>query len=144
MNDDAVYLTAQFNVSHKALWEAWTQPVRVKKWFGSDPEGDVLSADLDVKKGGKFTIVFQDADGTVHTCMGKYAKVNKFVALSFSWEWKAEPGFVSAVNIQFQPNDSGTLMTFEHKNLNPHSLHGYEAGWKSTFEKLNRMFLEES
>ena len=139
---NSVQLAVKFNVSTQDLWNAWTIPSFVTKWFGSDPGGTVLQAELDVKPGGKYTITFKDSNGTEHTCMGTYSKVHKFEALSFSWEWKSEPGHVSQVNIQFLPNNANnTTMNFEHKDLNPQSLHGYKEGWKGTFEKLTRCLL---
>jgi len=140
---NSIQLTESFKASKEELWDAWTLPSFVKKWFGSDPSGSVLYADLDVRPGGKFTITFEDGDGTDHTCSGIYTKVTKFDTLSFGWEWKSEPGHVSNVNIQFLSDNGGvTTMKFEHTDLNPQSLHGYAEGWKSTFDKLKKMFLE--
>lgn len=138
-------LTIPLRASKEDLWEAWIRPSLVKRWFGSDPAGRVLSADLDVRQGGKFAISFRDSDGTEHTCAGTYSKVIKPDALSFTWEWKSEPGHVSRINIQFlSAKATGTSMEFEHKDLNPNSLHGYEKGWTSTFQKLNRLLLKQS
>lgn len=134
---NAVELTSFFNTSKMQVWSAWTDPSTIKKWFGSDPGGTVLNANLDVRPGGTFTVTFQDSNATEHTCMGRYSVVIPNNKLSFSWEWKSEPGHVSQVDIQFiEDGDQMTTMKFEHSNLNPNSLHGYEEGWKRTFEKL--------
>jgi uncharacterized protein YndB with AHSA1/START domain len=131
-----VELTSLFNAPKNQVWNAWTHPSIIKRWFGSDPAGIVLKADLDVRPGGAYAITFQDSNTIQHTCLGRYSEVtpNK---LSFSWEWESEPGHVSQVDIQFiEVGDQMTTMKFEHSNLNPNSFHGYEEGWKRTFEKL--------
>ncbi|HEX5168781.1 MAG TPA: SRPBCC domain-containing protein [Cyclobacteriaceae bacterium] len=140
---NSVQLTQFFDVPGQELWNAWTLPSVVKKWFGSDPGGSVTSAELDVRPGGNYAVTFRDGDGTEHTCLGTYTVVSKFDKLSFTWEWKSEPGHVSHVDVEFLRHDAdGVTMKFEHRNLNPQSLHGYEAGWKSTFEKLKACVLE--
>lgn len=121
------------------VWQAWTDPTCVRQWFGSDPNGKVLSANLDVRPGGHFEVTFLDSDGTEHTCSGKYDSVKRFSRLSSSWMWKSEPGVVSFINISLIPFDTGTRMIFIHSNLGNESKHDYFIGWQSTFSKLKKL-----
>ena len=140
---ESVKIVIKFNASAKDLWQGWTSPSHVKRWFGSDSNGWVLEANLDVKATGKYSISFADSDGATHTCSGTYYEVIEYEQLVFSWEWKSEPGHESLVKIFFKEIDSVTTMEFEHANLNPQSLHGYHDGWKSGFEKLDRALKSE-
>ena len=108
------------------------------KWFGSDPNGKGITATIHPQVGGTYEISFEDSNGTQHTCMGKYLVVAKNKMLSFTWEWKNEPGVESLVTIAFKPERSHTTMIFEHKNVGTASAHNYMAGWKATFLKLER------
>jgi uncharacterized protein YndB with AHSA1/START domain len=117
-------------------WEAWTNPALILKWFGSDPNGEGIKAEMDVQAGGKFEISFVDSNGTEHTCSGVYVVVEKPVELSFSWSWKSEPGVESLVTVSFIDKKNSTLMQFEHANLGSASKHDYLQGWQSTFVKL--------
>jgi uncharacterized protein YndB with AHSA1/START domain len=117
-------------------WEAWTDPALILKWFGSDPNGEGIKAEMDVQAGGKFEISFVDSNGTEHTCSGVYVVVEKPVELSFSWSWKSEPGVESLVTVSFIDKKKSTLMQFEHANLGSASKHDYLQGWQSTFAKL--------
>ena len=139
MEGDSVRIETYFNTTKEKVWEAWTQPEFVLTWFGSDPNGKGLRAKMNVEQGGSFEITFKDGDGTEHTCMGKYLIVEKFKQLSFTWEWKNEPGVESIVNISLDSINHGTAMTFEHKNLGTASAHNYLEGWKETFLKLERV-----
>lgn len=141
---NSVKLDIHFQSSAADLWNAWTDPYLVKKWFGSDPAGTVLHAMTNVKPSGIFSVTFADSDGTQHTCTGTYSDIKLHVQLSFTWEWKSEPGHVSRVNVSFTPDKEGTLMKFEHSNLHPDSLHGYQGGWKRTFEKLKSALNEHT
>ncbi len=133
-----------FNTSIEKLWQAWTDPSIVKKWFGSDPGGTVISAKLDVIPGGHFEIAFKDSDDTLHTCFGLYSEVDLNFRLSFTWSWKSEPGHISLVKVEMEKMTKGTRMHFEHAGLNPGSAHNYETGWNNTFLKLDDYLNKES
>lgn len=133
---NAVALSVLLEASPEKVWAAWTQPEFIMKWFGSDPNGTVIEANMNVQPGGSYVITFRDSDGTEHTCVGKYQRVNEPFELSFTWEWKSEPGQVSNVSIDLVPSDGKTFMKFSHTELGASSAHQYEEGWKRTFEKL--------
>jgi len=135
---DVVRIETSFNTTREKVWEAWTKPEFILQWFGSDPNGKGLRAKMNVEEDGAYEITFKDGDGTEHTCMGKYLIVKKFRQLSFTWEWKNEPGVESLVNISLDPIKNRTAMIFEHKNLGTLSAHNYLAGWEETFLKLER------
>ncbi len=139
MNNDEVRIEMSLNATREKVWEAWTEPGFILQWFGSDQNGKGLRAKMNVERGGSYEITFKDGDGTEHTCMGKYLIIEKFRHLSFTWEWKNEPGVESLVNILLDSINYSTAMIFEHKNLGVTSAHNYLAGWKGTFLKLERV-----
>jgi len=139
---DALAIDETFNAPVEDVWRAWTDPKIILKWFGSDPNGKGLSATLDVQKGGAFEITFQDGDKTEHTCSGVYSEVQKYARLSFSWQWKSEPGVISFVTVALYEKNNSTQMRFKHSNLGFESRHNYEQGWRSTFEKLKKILAD--
>ncbi|RNI34814.1 SRPBCC domain-containing protein [Hanamia caeni] len=138
-DDYLVLLDITFKTSIENVWEAWTNPVWLMKWFGSDPKGKVLKAEVNVRPGGYFTITFQDADLTEHTCFGVYDEVEALRKLAFSWQWESEAGVESFITLLLTPAKKFTTMQFEHKNFGSASKHDYEKGWQSTFLKLERL-----
>ena len=111
----------------------------VSRWFGSDPAGKVLAAELDVRPDGRFEVTFRDSSGTEHTCSGVYVDVEPELKLSFSWHWRSEPGIDSFVTVRLTPQGEGTQMQFEHSRLVDGSTHNYAAGWRQTFDKLEKV-----
>jgi uncharacterized protein YndB with AHSA1/START domain len=85
-DDASIFLEITFKSHIEKLWESWTNPTLIMSWFGSDPNGKVLKAALDVRPGGYYEITFQDADLTEHTCSGIYDEVQAFSRLTFSWQ----------------------------------------------------------
>lgn len=138
-NDSSIFIETTFKSPVEKIWEAWTNPNLIMKWFGSDPKGKGLRAKLDVRLGGYFEITFQDSDLTEHTCSGIYDEVQVLNKLTFSWRWKNEPGDESFVVLSLTPEGKSTRMQFQHKNLSSGSKHDYAKGWQNTFSKLESL-----
>lgn len=136
---DKVQLEILFCAPLEKVWEAWTKPDQIVKWFGSDPKGKGLKAELNTRPGGTFEITFRDSDQTEHTCFGTYSVVREFSNLEFSWAWKSEPGVETFVTLVFTNEGNFTRMLFSHTNLGKDSRHNYEIGWRATFLKLERL-----
>ena len=134
----SIKMTRRFLEPPPALWQAWIDPKLVQLWFGSDPKGTVLWVQLDVRAGGKFEVIFANADGTAYTCFGSYKEVELNRRLTFTWSWKNTPDIEELVDVRLQEDGLGTLMTFVHANIDPNTSHGYEIGWSTTFDKLEK------
>lgn len=131
-----------FDAGQSAVWRAWTDPAIVSRWWGSDPDGVVTSAALDVRPGGRFAISFQDSSGDVHTSTGEYLRVEEPTELEFTWSWLSETNPPSRVSVVFATDDTGTRMRFVHGELRGGSDHDYADGWRRTFAKLDRVLAE--
>ena len=136
---DAVHITRDFDTDAPAVWRAWTDAVIVSQWFGSDPAGTVLDATLDVRPEGAYSITFRDSSGLEHTASGQYRVVHFPRELSFTWTWKSEPEHQTLVRVLLEDHEGGTRMMFQHSGLWADSSHGYAEGWRSTFDKMERV-----
>ncbi|WP_318528828.1 rhodanese-like domain-containing protein [Microbacterium terricola] len=129
----------RFDASQKDVWRAWTDPEIMRLWWGSDPDGVVTSAALDVRPGGRFDISFRDSSGDLHTSSGEYLRVDEPTELEFTWSWLSETNTPSRVHIVLAGDGTGTRMRFVHRELRGASDHDYADGWRRTFAKLDRV-----
>ena len=135
----SVHIAWEFHYPPAKVWQAWTDPAIAKVWFGSDPNGTVLAAKMDVRINGVFAVTFANSDGTEFTAQGMYKEVHEPQRLVFTWGWANQPEVNELISLEFSPDDDGTLMTFEQSNIDPStSMHNYEEGWRSTFQKLEK------
>lgn len=137
--DDLIHIETIIHAPLPAVWKAWTSPGTILQWFGSDPQGVGISAHVDLRPGGNYEISFRASEGIAHTCFGVYQEVTAFSKLVFSWQWKSEPGVESQVTVLLTPEAHHTFMQFEHAHVGKKSAHNYEAGWRNTFLKLERV-----
>jgi uncharacterized protein YndB with AHSA1/START domain len=138
-------LTRRYPVSPQKVWRAWTDPEAVKKWWGPGPGEPVSLAELDVRVGGRFRIVFGGADGRAHECAGVYQEVVPNRRLVFTWCWpRTTPDRTSQVTILLRAEGGGTDMEFRHEQFFDEAARdGHQRGWSETFIKLEQFLTGE-
>jgi uncharacterized protein YndB with AHSA1/START domain len=136
----ALRIARHYPVAPEKVWRAWTDPQAVKQWWGPGGQQPVSVAELDVRVGGRFRMVFGGAQGRDHECAGIYKEVVPNRKLVFTWCWpNSTPERVSLVTILFTPAGGGTELEFLHEQFFDQAARdGHQRGWTETFVKLER------
>ena len=139
----ALALNRSYPVGPEKVWRAWTDAEALKRWWGPGPNEPVSLAQLDVRVGGRFRIVFGGAQGTDHEVQGVYKEVvpcSKTTQgrLVFTWTWpRTTPERESVVTIVFKAAGNGTELDFRHEQLFDESVRdGHKRGWTGALDKL--------
>ncbi len=132
-----------FDVDIALIWQCWSDPEFIKKWYGADPNGTVAIADIDFREGGLYTITFTDSDQTVHTGRGKHLNIEPFKNIRLTLEWVNEPGQISELNIDFISLNGKTKMIFTQSGIQHPTIHDYEYGWNNSFNKMEKIFIDK-
>jgi uncharacterized protein YndB with AHSA1/START domain len=133
-------LKRNYPVAPEKVWRAWTDPQALRKWWGPGGNDPVSVAELDVRVGGRFRIVFGGAEGREHECAGVYREVVPDRKLVFTWCWpNSTPDRVSQVTIFFKPVAGGTDLEFLHEQFFDEAARdGHQRGWSVSLVKLER------
>jgi uncharacterized protein YndB with AHSA1/START domain len=134
-----VILERYIKATPAKVYAAWTNPEKIMRWFGSD-EGPTLHAEVDVRVGGCFRILFRTMDGEEHGVSGAYREVVPDRTLAFTWNWAGPHEPESLVRIELKPNGSGTLLTLIHEQIVDDTVHEYGRGWIGALDKLEKLF----
>jgi len=139
VDQPALTLHRRFPVAPEKVWRAWTDPQALKRWFGPDGPQPVSVADVDVRVGGRFRLVFGGPDGNEHEAAGVYREVVPNRKLVFTWCWpRTTPDRVSQVTILLRAEGGSTDMEFRHEKFYDQAARdGHNRGWTATFEKLD-------
>ena len=136
-------LARRYPVAPEKVWRAWTDPEAVKRWWGPGPGEPVALAQLDVRVGGRFRIVFGGPKGTDHEVQGTYREVvpcssTTMGRLVFTWSWpNSTPERESVVTIAFKAVDGGTELDFRHEQLFDETVRdNHKRGWTGSLDKL--------
>jgi len=135
-------LDRHYPVAPEKVWRAWTDAEAVKRWWGPGPGEPVSLAELDVRVGGRFRIVFGGPDGKMHECAGVYKEVVPNRKLVFTWHWpNSTPERVSVVTIIFKEVNGETDLLFKHEQLfDEKARDDHKRGWSASLDKLADFF----
>ena len=137
-------LSRTYPVAPEKVWRAWTDPEALKGWWGPGTES-VSLAELDVRVGGRFRIVFGGPDGKAHECAGVYREVVPNRKLVFTWTWpNSTPDRESLVTITLRAAGKGTELVFLHEQFFDETVRdGHNRGWTGALDKLGRFLQGE-
>ena len=83
-------ISRTLNAPREQVWKAWTDPSKVKRWWG--PMGFAIPVcDMDVRPGGAFRIVMRSPYGVEYPLKGVYRKVVEPEQLIYTENWEEHP-----------------------------------------------------
>ena len=133
-------LKRRIKASPTKVYQAWTEPEKIVQWFGPD-SGKVVSAETDLRVGGRYRIVFHTEDGEQHDVSGEYSEVVANERLAFTWRWRTMPERESRVTLTFKGDGATTMLTLLHEQFFDEAARdGHQQGWTGALDKLERMF----
>lgn len=138
-------LARRYPVAPEKVWRAWTDPQALKHWWGPGGQDPVSLAQLDLRVGGRFRIVFGGPGGRDHEVQGVYREVVPPRRLVFTWTWpNSTPERESLVTLEFRPAGGGTELAFLHEQLFDETVRdNHKRGWSESLAKLETYLLEE-
>jgi uncharacterized protein YndB with AHSA1/START domain len=72
--DNQILITREFNAPRRLVWQAYTTPDLVKRWW-SGQKGTVTSADIDLRVGGKWRYVMVANEGFEVAFRGEFREI---------------------------------------------------------------------
>ena len=145
-----VILTRTFAAPPALVWQAWTDPDRLRLWWG--PAGYTSPAcRIDLRVGGRYHWCMRSPEGQDIWTTGVYRELvpNERIVYTNSFA-DAEGNVVPAtfygmphdiplemlVTVTLAEEDGQTRMTMRHSGLPPYMHESAEGGWGTSFDKL--------
>lgn len=139
MDKPSLTIVRRIKASPQRCYDAFTRPEIVAQWWGPDA-GPVLAAEMDVRVGGRFRIVFETLDGERHEMTGAYRVVEPGRKLVWDTVWITFPERPSLVTVDFRAIDEGAELTVHHAQLHDEAVRDSHAeGWNGTLDKLQTL-----
>ncbi len=134
-------LERTFDASPEEVFDAWTNPAVLQRWWAADPTWSTPVAEVDLRPGGRYRLSMEDpTSGAVHTIGGEYLEVERPDRLLYTWQWELSQGgagHVSTVEVRFLAVGARTTVALEHTGLeSPESVERHRHGWEACLENL--------
>ena len=137
--------TRTFNGPARLVFEAWTKPELLKRWWAPKSFGvSLLSCEADVRTGGTYRFVFGHADSKPMAFFGRYLEVTPPSHLVWTNEEGGEGGAVTTVT--FEEKGGKTLLVMRDLYPSKEALDaaiasGSTSGMGETFEQLDELLV---
>jgi uncharacterized protein YndB with AHSA1/START domain len=138
-------LERTYDASPEEVFDAWTNPEVLRRWWASEPDFKTPVAEVDLRVGGSYRLSMQSPAGALHTVRGEYREVSRPARLVYTWAWEeadGSTGHESTVTVSFQPAGERTAVVIEHTDLpSAESRDRHGVGWEGCLESLRRNVL---
>lgn len=147
-NTQDLVLTRVFNAPREKVWEAWTNPEQLKKWWGpKDFTAPEMTSDL--RKGGAYLYCVQAPNGQKIYITGIFKEIKPPEKLIFTGGFADEhgntvPGSYYGMDghergiqtVQLEDLDDKTKLTLRQEGLPSEKIAEEDRSWNQSFDKL--------
>lgn len=134
-------LERTFNAPRQAVFDAWTSPEVLKRWWPAGADWDTPVAEVDVRVGGRLRLVMRSPDGEEFGGSGEYVEIRPPERLVYTWKWDAGHGAGQLVEVEFTERDDGTTtVVLTNTGLeDERERREHREGWDASFDNLKRV-----
>ena len=119
-------LKRRFKAPPAQLYQAWTQPEKMIRWWGVTGHEKTPIAKTDLRVGGRFHVQFWTPDGEHQSVSGVYREIVPDRKL---------------VTVDLKPDDDGTVLTLTHEQFfNEKARDDHSRGWTTALDNLENIY----
>ena len=135
-------LERTFDAPPEEVFDAWTRPEVLQRWWAADPDWDTPEAEVDLRRGGRYRLTMRDpANGNEHTVEGEYTEIERPSRLAYTWSWIGYP-MDTLVTVEFRPMGDATTVVLTHTDLPDDEQRAqHEHGWQACLDNLDERVL---
>jgi succinoglycan biosynthesis protein ExoV len=129
-----IHLCQTILTSQRKVFDAWTEPKKLKKWFGSDRYA-TKTAKVDLRVGGQYHLtVMKLPEGEEFNLIGTYLEISYPLRLVYTWLWKTR------VVVEFRSLGDYTEVILTHEFFHSEKTRNRHAEvWNDSLERLAKM-----
>ena len=136
-------VTRTFDAPARLVFEAWTKPELLKRWWAPKSAGvSLLSCEADVRAGGRYRFEFGHEGSKPMAFFGRYIEVTPHSRLVWTND-ESDDGAVTTVT--FEEKGGKTLLVmhdlYPSKEALDGVIAGMEGGMRETFEQLDELLV---
>ena len=134
-----VRIERTFDAPAEAVFDAWTSPEVMRRWFHPAPDWETPEADVDLRVGGKVRVVMRRPDGTEAEAQGEYTLIDRPLRLEMTWTFDDDPSNRQLIELSFSESDGSTTVLMVNSGISTDDRRdAQDWGWRGCFEELER------
>jgi uncharacterized protein YndB with AHSA1/START domain len=137
-----VRIERTFAASPEDVFDAWTSPEVMRRWFHVAPDWDTPEAEVDPRVGGKVRVVMRRPDGTEVGAQGEYTLIDRPRRLVMTWTFDEDPSNEQLIELSFSESDGSTTVLMVNSGIaTDERREDQDEGWRGCFGELERVLV---
>ena len=134
-----VRIERTFEAPAEEVFDAWTSPEVMRRWFHVAPDWDTPEAEVELRIGGKVRIVMRRPDGTAARAGGEYTEIDRPHRLAMTWTFDDDPSNHQLIELSFSESDGSTTVVMVNSGISTDERRDSQQwGWGGCFDSLER------
>ncbi|TMM18322.1 MAG: SRPBCC domain-containing protein [Actinobacteria bacterium] len=135
-----VRIERTFAASAEDVFDAWTSPDVMRRWFHCAPDWDTPEAEVDLRVGGKVRVVMRRPDGTEAEAQGVYTLIDRPHRLAMTWIFDDDPSNEQLIELSFSGSERSTTVLMVNSGISTDRRRGaQDEGWHGCLDELERL-----
>lgn len=132
----------RIHATAERVFEAWTQPAHLKKWWGPDAV-TCTEAEIDLRVGGRYRIANQFPDGKTVWIVEEFELIEPPHKLVYTWRLEPDSQASERVTVRFEPREGATEVIVVHERIaNRATRDMHEKGWQGCLDGLEKYLID--
>jgi uncharacterized protein YndB with AHSA1/START domain len=135
-----VRIERTFTASAEDVFDAWTSPEVMRRWFHVAHDWETPEAEVDLRVGGKVRIVMRQPDGREAEASGEYTLIDRPHRLAMTWTFQDDPSNEQLMELSFSESEGGTTVVLTNSGISTDGRRdAQDWGWNGCLDQLERL-----
>ena len=136
---EVVRVERTFAAPAEDVFDAWTSPEVMRRWFHAGPDWDTPDAEVDLRVGGKVRVVMRRPDGTEAEAQGEYTLIDRPHRLVMTWTFDDDPSNEQLIELSFSESEGSTTVLMINSGISTDERReSQDRGWSACLDQLAR------
>jgi uncharacterized protein YndB with AHSA1/START domain len=135
-----VRIERTFDAAADEVFDAWTSPEVMRRWFHCAPDWDTPEAEVDLRVGGKVRVVMRRPDGSEVGAGGEYTEIDRPRRLAMTWSFSDDPSNRQLIELSFSESGGTTTVVMVNSGISTDERRdAQDWGWHGCLDLLERV-----
>ena len=134
-----VRVERSFEAPIEAVFDAWTSPEVMRRWFHVEPDWETPEAEVELRVGGVFRVLMRRSDDSEVSITGEFTEVDPPRRLAIKVVFSDAPSNEQLIELTFTESDGSTTVLLVNSGIATDERRDAEDyGWRGCLDQLGR------
>ena len=115
---DVLRIERTFHAPAEAVFDAWTSPEVMRRWYHVGPEWETPEVEVDLRVGGRWRIVMRGPEGQRGELSGEYTRIDRPHELAMTCTFSDDPANADQLlELSFSESDGSTTVVLVNSRI---------------------------